>query len=416
MYYPPPPAGWGRPGGPPGPGFGGMGYPPPWGALPGQNFPPPGPGPWNNFQYPPGPPMPPGAPSQGNRQGQASQGQGIPSQEGRPVPIGAGPDKQRPGMPPAGHAELPTEPKSLGQAPIPSSSSAPAPPVDSKPSVEEVKATAASLNRNGQPELNKPAPTGPRNNRVIPAVPMAAVVPTGPQQAATKPANDVQSAAASAAALRDATQAARAAVAVAMAKLDGQPGSAQPLLGQNGNAMDNLAKKVNEMRVDAATRGTGTGSRGRGRGGRPGKVEVPDSDFDFASSNAKFKKEDVVKEAVAGSPLGEDPTGAAAEEQETASGNAPPAYNKTRSFFDNISSEAKDRAENNGQKPGGREWRGEEQRRNMETFGQGSVDGGYRHYRGRGRGRGGTRGRGYSQGRGGRGGFRGTSDGAVASQ
>ena len=67
--------------------------------------------------------------------------------------------------------------------------------------------------------------------------------------------------------------------------------------------------------------------------------------------------------------------------------------------------EAKDRKANNGSRPGGREWRAEEQHRNIETFGQGSVDGGYRGYRGRGRGRGG-RGRGGYGGRG-RGGYRG---------
>jgi protein LSM14 len=138
---------------------------------------------------------------------------------------------------------------------------------------------------------------------------------------------------------------------------------------------------------------------------------VPDADFDFASSNAKFNKEEVVKEAIAtGSPLGEGtPDGGEAApeavlETTPGSGAAPPAYNKSRSFFDNISSEAKDRAESGGQKPGGREWRGEEQRKNMETFGQGSVDGGYRGgYRGRGRGRG-NRGRGFARGGAGRGG------------
>jgi protein LSM14 len=98
--------------------------------------------------------------------------------------------------------------------------------------------------------------------------------------------------------------------------------------------------------------------------------------------------------------VGEIPNGDASEIQGPEGGIA---YNKTKSFFDNISSEAKDRAENSGQKPGGREWRGEEQRKNMETFGQGSVDGGYRggyRGRGRGRGRGNMRGRGGSRGRG----------------
>ena len=219
-----------------------------------------------------------------------------------------------------------------------------------------------------------------------------------------------------AATIRDATQAAKAAVAVAMAKLDASAaaagaGPSQQPQHPNGNAMDNLTKKVNEMRVNAARNGAPAHRGGRGgRGGRPGpgKVEVPDADFDFASSNAKFNKEDVVKEAIAGSPLAEEPNGlldeaAAAQEPPSLPGSLPPAYNKQKSFFDNISSEAKDRADNGGQKPGGREWRGEEQRKNMETFGQGSVDGGYRGHRGRGRGRGGMRGRGFGRG-GGRGG------------
>lgn len=189
--------------------------------------------------------------------------------------------------------------------------------------------------------------------------------------------------------VQDATSAARAAVAVAMSQLG----------NSGGNAMDNLTKKVNEMRVQAG-RG-GQGPRARGRGGRGGhKVEVPDSDFDFAQSNAKFNKHDVVKEAIAGLP--EEVESPSADNAESSlPEDVPTAYNKSRSFFDNISSEAKDRAANGGQKPGGREWRGEEQRRNMETFGQGSVDGGHRGHRGRGRGRA-FRGRGY--GRGGHGG------------
>lgn len=161
-----------------------------------------------------------------------------------------------------------------------------------------------------------------------------------------------------------------------------------------GNAMDNLTNKVNEMKVNAGR--APAAPRGRGRGGRIGaaavKVEVPDSDFDFAEANKKFNKDEIKQP-------GEETEGAEIEETEGADAT-PAVYNKASSFFDNISSEAKDRAANNGQKPGGREWRGEEQRKNMETFGQGSVDGGYRNHRGRGRGRGG-RGRG-GRGRGGR--------------
>lgn len=173
-------------------------------------------------------------------------------------------------------------------------------------------------------------------------------------------------------------------------------------------------------RLPSASGGFAPGQRGRGRGGpRPDsrRVEVPTTDFDFASSNAKFNKQDLVKEAIAGSPLGEAPPNgepsadsfAQHDEQSPAVGG----YNKSTSFFDNISSESKDRAEANGQRPGGREWRGEEQKKNVETFGEGSVDNGYRGgYRGRGRGRGGPRGRGGFGGRG-RGGYRGQSDGQV---
>ncbi|KXX82316.1 Protein LSM14 B-B [Madurella mycetomatis] len=306
--------------------------------------------------------------------------------------------------------KIPTEPKTSGQASKqPAQGSAPPPPVESKPTAEEVKATAASLANNG-PTAGEPAktiPTGPKSNRptqILPAVPLPAALTakaTQQSQAAPKSVSEQSTAAAAAAALRDATQAAKEAVAVAMAKLD-----TSATIPHSESAVDNLTKKVNEMRMEAAR--TGQGNRGgRGRGPRPAKVEVPDTDFDFASANAKFNKQDVVKEAIAGSPLNEVPNGEAAKLEAATDipASVEPAYNKSKSFFDNISSEMKDR-ENAGQKPGGREWRGEEQRKNIETFGQGSVDGGYRGYRGgRGRGRGG-RGRGYRGGRGGNGGFR----------
>ncbi|KAI0843372.1 Scd6-like Sm domain-containing protein [Hypoxylon sp. FL0890] len=420
-FYHPPPGQWGRGGPGPGPaqGFHGMPYPPPPGWFPpGQGFPtggPGGPGPWNSFGYPPGPgpqglPGAPGAPGQEMR--------GTPQQDNKPAPIGAGVDKQRLVGNPA--VELPTEPKSLGQQPIQpaSTSAAPTPPVDSKPTAAEVKATAESLSTNNAPPSNatekKAVPTGPKNNRVTPAVPIpSAITPkAGPQvtaaTASVKPAGDQANGQSSAAALKDATQAAKAAVAVAMAKLENS--RAAEAAAQNGNSvgMDNLTKKVNEMRINAS-RGSASGrgrGRGEGRGGRGGgshKVTVPDADFDFAAGNAKFNKQDLVKEAIAGSPQPEAANGPTSEHVQSEESAVPQvAYNKTKSFFDNISSEAKDRAENGGQKPSGREWRGEEQRKNMETFGQGSVDGGYRGgYRGRGRGRGSNRGRGFgARGRG----------------
>jgi protein LSM14 len=277
--------------------------------------------------------------------------------------------------------------------------------------VEEVTAAAASLVNNAPAtttrDTGKAIPTGPKSSRptqILPAVPLpAALTAKVAQQTQVSPKPDHGSAAAAAAALRDATQAAKEAVAVAMAQLNN---ASVPPQQSAVNGVDNLTKKVDEMNINAARAGPGNRG-GRGRGPRPAKVEVPESDYDFASANAKFNKHDLIKEAIAGSPISEAPNGESvtADTAADAPTSVEPAYNKSKSFFDNISSEMKDR-ESSTQKPGGREWRGEEQRKNIETFGQGSVDGGYRGYRGgRGRGRGG-RGRGFRGGRGGNGGFR----------
>ena len=231
-------------------------------------------------------------------------------------------------------------------------------------------------------------------------------------------------------AVDDATQAATAAVAAAMAKLPPlrpqQNGQQQQ---SNSNSVDHLTRKAGEMRINDNTvraprhphsaetgfapRGGARGGASRGRGGprqEPRKVEVPKDDFDFESSNAKFSKQDLVKEVIAGDIIPDvAPTGPLEEEpQETQVPQS--SYNKKSSFFDDLSSEAKDRADGfaSGQRYG-REWRGEEQKRNVETFGQGSVDNGFHRggMRGRSRGRGGfVRGRGgpsYGNGQPGRG-------------
>ncbi|EGX94220.1 G2/M phase checkpoint control protein Sum2, putative [Cordyceps militaris CM01] len=359
-----PPGQWGRggPGPMPGPAFGNMPYPypPPSGWFPGQGFPPgpggPGaPGPWQNQPFPPGGPQAGPGPQGLPQGGPGLQGPPQPAKpESKPVEAPAGPDAQ----------------------------TAPTPPVESKPSTAAVKAAASNLGPNGASVPYQ------RTNKVNPVIPLTGAsakpfsLPNAEQRSPQPPSGP----AAAPTSVQDATSAARAAVANAMAQL-GNGG---------GNAMDNLTNKVNEMKVNAGR--PPTAPRGRGRGGRVAtatpKVEVPDSDFDFAEANKKFNKDE-------GKQPGEEVDGAEVEEADGNEATGPAVYNKSTSFFDNISSEAKDRAANNGQKPGGREWRGEEQRKNMETFGQGSVDGGHRNYRGRGRGRAGGRGRG-GRGRGGR--------------
>ncbi|KAI9687428.1 MAG: hypothetical protein M1820_010441 [Bogoriella megaspora] len=411
-------------GGPPG----GFGAPPP-GWYPNQGFPP------NQGPFAPHPPpnnIPIGPPGQQ----QADQPQ-------QPSPIGAigQKDDRAPSKSPAKPiTSQPPEP----QAPTAPSQQAPPPPVESKPDAAAALAPAPISAPNTQ--TNKPAPTGPKGARgIIPAIPIAS--PNTMAKAAVAAAQPTANNA-----IQDATQAATAAVAAAMAKLpppSAAAGGKAPATGNgvnntksaaDGDAVQNLAKKVSEMRVDAnirhgrqpgtggyaaATAGTsergGRGrGRGRGRGGHDGGrgIEVPKQDYDFEAANQKFNKQDLVKEAIAsGSPIGTPGEDAEKKVENGANGTdadaspekkeevvIPPVqgYNKSSSFFDDISSDLKDREET--KTVNGREIRSEERKKNFETFGQTSVDGGFRGgYRGRGRGRGGYRGRGYGRG----GGYRG---------
>ena len=200
-----------------------------------------------------------------------------------------------------------------------------------------------------------------------------------------------------------------------MAKLNIQSRGQGQAQGQApvSDPLNNLAQKVEGMREQQSRQTrppNASGFRGGrvGRGGRGGhpqhpKMEVPTTDFDFQSSNAKFNKQDLVKEAIAtGSPLGDASTTPIADVINHGDANGetedvvipPSAYDKGASFFDNISSELKDRDEAKR----GQEFRSAERTKNMETFGQGSVDGYRGGYRGRGRGR--ARGRGGFRGRG----------------
>ncbi|KAI9343449.1 Scd6-like Sm domain-containing protein [Zopfochytrium polystomum] len=109
----------------------------------------------------------------------------------------------------------------------------------------------------------------------------------------------------------------------------------------------------------AVTRGGYRGGGGRvgGRGGRVGRpITVPNSDYDFESANAKFDKAAAALEPTENAPGADEPV---------------EFYNKKKSFFDDISCEAKDRAtgERRNLRPH------EERKLNIETFGQPSIDG-----------------------------------------
>jgi len=392
---------------------------------------------------------------------------GQPQQQGPPPqqtpPVGPATNQQ---MPTSVSQEPPNRPAatvnlpSTTTTPGPSATAAngPSPPTESKPDVAAALAPPATHVPQEPPSLTPQGAGAPRSGRIIPAVPRVSpaikpVVPVnGTIQQPVTGAPTIQPAVPPVApkpgpvaskTVELAHQDAVAAVQSAMAKIP-------PRKATTGDkAMENLTNKVNEMRTNDNIRsskqpGTGgyaAGNRG-GRGGRGGRahgeqqtriIEVPKTDYDFATANAKFNKQDLVKEAIAtGSTLedgqiAEDLTDKSAIDGASGHNSEPviippgPGYNKKSSFFDNISSEAKERADDasGAKRLGGREFRSEEQKKNLETFGQGSVDNSYRGgLRGRGRGRGyGGRGRGYAgRGYAGRGGSVRGGRGAVATK
>ncbi|KAL6720217.1 hypothetical protein ACLMJK_002138 [Lecanora helva] len=415
------------------------GYPAPYGSPPpgwfpqsGQGFPLPPP---DQFYQPPrpfgAPGQPPGQPVQ------QSKPQTPAESTSREEQVSAA--AQQPIEKPAASVKLPTPPTAAGLAP-----DGPPPPTDSKPDIAAALAPPAPTIAKENAEPAAQVSNGQRSGRIMPAIPKMspAVKAKTPIGGDTLPSNatngsTAQNLAASIPAQipvkspEDATRDARAAVAAAMAKLAPAPDQASTKQINGESAIDNLTNKVNEMRTHnniRSSRQPGTGGYAAGhRGGRSShrggrardeqgtkKIEVPTTDYDFASANAKFNKQELVKEVIAsGSPIDSPIDGANNAPPDTsadgdrreseASVTIPAAagYNKSSSFFDNISSESRDRDD---KKLGGREFRNEERSKNFETFGQGSVDNGYRGgLRGRGRGRG------YRRGP--RGGYRGTPRG-----
>lgn len=387
-FYPPPPGPFGRGYGPPPPAgynFNPYGPPPPgYYGPPGQGFPP---GP-NRFPQQP-PPVAIGPP------GQRSQ---PPTQPNPPTaPVSTTQTLELPSK------EAKSKQTDRQSTPSQASANATVPPPASAP---QTQAQSAAVPSTQPPTASKIPPTGPK--RTTPAVPFTVnqksfVPPTSTQpaitangaSAAAKPAQQARSE------MEEASRQAKEAVAAAMAKLQPQNTASVPA-PSNGNA-DALTQQMSQLSTTPATtrgRGSHRGTRGQrqGSGGHRQKVEIPQSDFDFESANAKFNKEDLIKEAIAsGSPAAEsveDPvsahaaaTNAGPARKDSLSGSAP-LYNKKASFFDDISSDAKDREEDRDTRTDGRALRGQEFRRNVETFGQGNVDTGYR-----GRGRGAYRGR-----------------------
>ncbi|MCJ1477288.1 hypothetical protein MMC13_005959 [Lambiella insularis] len=448
--YPLPNQRFGPQGFAPGPGFPGM----PYGAPPSGWYPPPG------YGYPHMPPgqfhphqMPVGPPTQQARQQPPVTAPAAPNPSGSIVDEISKPGVQ-PDLPPKPTATVKLPSSSTTPASQPVVQSGPPPPTESKPDVAAALAPPNTITPQIDVSAAKLAPNGSKSGRIVPAVPLPSPnirhssVANGALKAVHEHSAQTDSrintsqvladpAATKSKSIEEANRDARAAVAAAMAKLPPAPGQKKQPTADNTGVMDNLTKKVHEMRTNDNIRtsrqpGTGGyaaghrgGERGNHRGGRrqseQKKVNLPSTDYDFESANAKFNKQDLVKEAIAsGSPVGTPAEGTitngAGEVEgnidggrkgsENSLGTTGTMYNKSSSFFDNISSESKDRTQDGSNRLGGREFRSEERQKNLETFGQGSVDngGGYRGGRG---GRGGGR-RGYGRGRGGsRGGYEG---------
>ncbi|KAM9366272.1 LSM14A mRNA processing body assembly factor b isoform 2-T2 [Symphorus nematophorus] len=167
----------------------------------------------------------------------------------------------------------------------------------------------------------------------------------------------------------------------------------------------------NKHQAAAAAQST---RRGRGRGNRSrGKVNVRrdgpmkfEEDFDFETANAQFHKDEIDKELQNKLKLKDDKTEKALNGEETADSEHPANeeeeeavittcyYDKSKSFFDNLSCDDLSKSGDRGFSRERRSTWAEERRMNSETFG---IP--LRHNRGRG----GFRGRGFMGPRGGRG-------------
>jgi len=119
---------------------------------------------------------------------------------------------------------------------------------------------------------------------------------------------------------------------------------------ENANANANNNNKINNNRLPGMgghllnSNNNRRGGRG-GRGGAHGQMNntrapaVPASDFDFETANAKFHKDELAKEV----GKTDEHQAEEEEEEEVIIPQAEEFYDRSKSFFDNISCETKER-------------------------------------------------------------------------
>lgn len=152
-----------------------------------------------------------------------------------------------------------------------------------------------------------------------------------------------------------------------------------PVLSANAS-LETVERAMSDLRINGGAGARGGGGRGgRTVGGTVERVNVPATDFDFESANAKFDKTAAAKAVKA--PTGEEIAESSKEGTENPTEEAPKsAYNPKTSFFDSLSSSASAAERGNGVggrgrrggggAGGGRTRRDEEREKNVATFGE----------------------------------------------
>ncbi|CDO73647.1 hypothetical protein BN946_scf185014.g117 [Trametes cinnabarina] len=158
-----------------------------------------------------------------------------------------------------------------------------------------------------------------------------------------------------------------------------------PSVNSAAASLETVERALGDLRVsNANTNGNhhhrgGRRGRGQGHDGKPGVFPIPDTEFDFQSSNARFDKAALASTARSVSAKSDDPDTPEGEAKESEAGQKEEdsrsgAYNPKKSFFDSLSSGSNgpsaDGRGRGGRRGGGRNRREEERERNVATFGE----------------------------------------------
>ncbi|KDN50693.1 hypothetical protein RSAG8_01191, partial [Rhizoctonia solani AG-8 WAC10335] len=238
---------------------------------------------------------------------------------------------------------------------------------------------------NGPPPQNAPPaqPGGKPNEQTAQSMPAPAPAP-GAEAAQSQPTAQAQGQVPRASPSGGvANDIANTDAAAAATRPNASVRSASATLEKVERAMDELRQPAPNTAPQGG-RGGRRGGRGGGTQHAHGRVQVPDTEFDFEAMNAKFDKtslrpEDSVSES--DSDSGDDTPNEGDKKEKAAK-----FYNPQRSFFDDISSDsnikndggnAAGRGRGRGRGALGRQRREEERNRNLSTFGETGAGGGY---------------------------------------